>query len=57
MRKLLSGLVTFSLGRGGLKCLPITCLTLERPGPDPAEIRGVVAVSLVGRLLSGEAEG
>ena len=56
MRSFPSGLVAFSLGRGGLKCLPITCLMLERPDPDPTEIRGVVAVSLVGWLLSGGAK-
>lgn len=51
MRNLLSGLVAFLLGRGGLKCLPITCLMLERPNPDPAEIRGVVIWR--GRELNG----
>lgn len=56
MRNLSSGLVAFSLGRGGLKCLPVTCLVLERPDLDPAEIRGVVAVSLIEQLLSGGAE-
>lgn len=52
MRNLPSGLDTFSLGRGGLKCLPITCLILKGPNPDPTEIRGAVAVSLVGQELN-----
>lgn len=51
MRNLPSGLDTFSLGRGGLKCRPITCLILKGPNPDPTEIRGAVAVSLVGQEL------
>lgn len=54
MRYLPLGLIAFSLGSGGLKCLPITCL--ERLSPDPAEIRDVSALSLEGWLLSGGAE-
>lgn len=56
MRCLPLGLVAFSLGSGGLKCLPITCLVLERLNPDPAEIRDASAVSLEGWLLPGGAE-
>lgn len=40
-----SGLVVFSLGRGGLRCLPITCLTLKGPDPGPAKSKGTAALA------------